>query len=407
MAPGHSFRHSGSLKVSLLVSQIVEITLVNLRSLPSRLGSSLVICIGIAGVVAVLTSVLAMSRGLTSTLTSAGQPDRVIVLRKGALAESLSSLSREAVLAVETAPGISEVDGKLVSPEVVLSVNLPRSDEVGDGPLSVRGLGPRGRNVRSELKLVAGRFFEPGRHEVMVGHAAQRGFSNMGLGDVVTFHSNRWTVVGVFSTDGDVGESQLLTDAATLQAAANRPVFSSVTVRLADEQSFEAFQAAVTANPRLKVGVERETDYYDRQSEQAGQLLSFIAYVVSTIMAVGALCGALNTMYAAVSARTVEIATLRALGFGGTPVVISVLVEALLLAAVGAVIGLACAWLLFHGDDFVAGGTLSRITVALKVDGPIMLVGTLWALSIGLLGALTPAIRAARVPVIDALRVVV
>ena len=390
-----------------LVSQIVEITLVNIRSLPSRLGPSLVICIGIAGVVAVLTSVLAMSRGLTSTLTSAGQHDRVIVFRKGALAESLSSLSREAVLAVETAPGISEAAGKLASPEVVLSVNLPRSDGVGDGALFVRGLGPQGRNVRSELKLVAGRFFEPGRREVMVGQAAQRAFSNMELGDVVTFHSNRWTVVGVFSTAGDVGESQLLTDAATLQAAANRPVFSSVTVRLADEQSFEAFQAAVTSNPRLKVSVEREIDYYQRQSEQAGQLLSFIAYVVSTIMAVGALCGALNTMYAAVSARTVEIATLRALGFGGTPVVISVVVEALLLAAVGAVIGLACAWLLFNGDDFVAGGTLSRITVALKVDGPIMLVGTLWALGIGLLGALTPAIRAARVPVIDALRVVV
>jgi len=385
--------------------QTLEITLMNLRSIRDRLGASLVIVIGIAGVVAVLTSVLTMARGLTDTLASVGDPDRVIVIRKGAVAEALSSLAREAVLAVETAPGIAvEADVPAVSPEVVLSVNLPRKDE-SSSSIFVRGLGPAARVVRPEIRLVEGRMFEPGRYEVVVGEAATRSFADFEVGESVAFHGRQWQIVGVFSTGGDAAETQLLADAPTLMSAANRTVFNAVTVRLQDPGEFAAFEASVNSNPQLKVQVEMESAYYRRQSEDASRLLSFVAYAVGSIMALGALCGAVNTMYAAVSGRTVEIATLRALGFSRLPIMVSVLIEAMLLALFGALVGVAVAWLLFNGEEFVTGGTLSVTAAKLQVDLSMMILGALWGLVIGLLGGLLPAFRAARLPVIDGLRV--
>lgn len=388
------------------MQEAIQITLMNLRSIPSRLGASLVICVGIAGVVAVLTSVLTMARGLSDTLASAGEPDRVLVFRKGAIAESLSSLSRDAVLAVESAPGIRVANGApAVSPEVILSVTLPRKDEDRDSGLFVRGLGPAAHLVRPEIAIDQGRMFEPGRYEVVAGRAASRSFDNLTPGERIKFHGQDWNVVGTFVTHGDAAENQLLTDAATLMSAANRSVFNAVTIRLEEESGFAAFQEAVLANPQLKVQVERESDYYQRQSEDTGQLLNFVAYVVGSIMAIGALCGAVNTMYAAVSARTVEIATLRALGFGSSSVVISVLAEAMLLSLIGALVGVSIAWLLFNGDDFATGGSLSLITATLRVDGTMMATGATWALIIGFLGGFFPALRAARMPITQALRV--
>lgn len=389
-----------------MLGQVFSITLMNLSAIRQRLGTSLVISVGIAGVVAVLVSVLAMATSLTGALTATGDPGRIIVVRKGALAESLSSLSREAFLAIESAPGIDQSSGRAaLSPEVVLPVNLVRKDGGGGVSLSIRGLTDTGLMVRPEIKLLSGRFFRPGLYEVIVGEAAQRQVAGLEIGDSVSFRSNEWTVVGIFSTGGDSAESQLITDAATLMSAANRVVFNSATLRLADMDQFDALKTSIESNPQLRVSVERESDYYSRQSESIGQVLFFIAYVITAIMAAGALFGAVNTMYTAVSARTVEIATLRAIGFGATPIVVSVMAESLVLSIAGALVGGVIAWLLFNGDDFATGGGVGQIAVQIHVGWQLIATGTVWAITIGMLGALFPSIRAARVPVVEGLRV--
>lgn len=386
--------------------QIAEITLMNLKSIPDRLGISFVICLGTASVVAVLVTVLSMSTGLVDTMVSAAHPDRVIVMRKGALAESLSSLSRDAVLAVETAPGIATLDGRLaVSPEIVLSVDLPRRDGQGNTGVFVRGLTEAGWTVRSDLHLAEGRRFEPGRSEVMVGRTLQRELRDVDLGDTVSFHSNEWTVVGVFAQDGAASESQMLVDAFTLMSASNRSIYSSAAAIMEDTGDFEALKASLEANPQLLVEALMETEYLSRQAEAAGGILELVAYVVSGIMALGALFGAVNTMYTAVAARTAEIATLRAVGFGGVPVVISVLMEALVLSAAGAVLGALASWLLFNGASFNAGGQLGAIAVELEVGPAVIAVGMVWACAIGLGAGLFPAVRAARLPIAEGLRV--
>ena len=389
-----------------MLGQIISITLMNLSAIGQRLGTSLVISVGIAGVVAVLVSVLAMATSLTGALQATGDADRVIVVRKGALAESLSSLSREAILAIESAPGIDQSTGRAaLSPEVVLPVNLTKKDGGGGVSLTIRGLTDTGLMVRPEIKLLSGRFFRPGLYEVIVGAAAQRQGAGLEVGGTVSFRSNEWTVVGVFSTGGDFAESQLITDAATLMSAANRVVFNSATLRLADTDQFDALKESIESNPQLRVSVDRESEYYSRQSESIGQVLFFVAYVITTIMALGALFGAVNTMYTAVSARTVEIATLRAVGFGSTPIIVSVMVEAFVLSLAGALVGGAIAWLLFNGDDFATGGGTGQIAVQIKVGWELIAIGTVWAISIGLLGAFFPSIRAARVSIIEGLRV--
>ncbi len=330
----------------------------NLRSLPQRLGTSLVVCVGIAGVVAVLVSVLAMATGLTETMIKASNPQRAIVLRDGALTEALSSISREAVLAIETAPGILEMaDGSLaISPEIVLNVNLPGYEEAVMGAVYIRGLTQKGLHVHPEIKLTEGRWFATGLHELIAGSMVVEQLGTLEIGDTVSFHNADWVVVGTFSSNEDAHESEMLADAATLMSAAQRTVFNAVTVELASADEFHALETALEDNPRLKVDVQRESTYYEVQSENISQLLYLVAYVVSSIMALGALFGALNTMYSAVSVRAVEIATLRAIGFGAMPVVVSVLIEALMLALIGALVGVAIAWILFNGDTFATGG---------------------------------------------------
>ena len=387
--------------------QVLQIALVNLKSLPQRLASSFVVIVGIGGVVAVLISVLAMATGLTETMLRAGQAGRAVVLRNGALTESLSSLPREALLAIETAPGIrSGADGRpLVSPEVLVAVNLPRKGNAVDAAVQVRGLTESGFRVRRELELEAGRLFVPGRYEVIAGRGAREQFRDLEVGATVSFYNADWTVVGVFASNGDAHESELLTDAATLMPAAQRSVYNAATLELASVGSFDALKEALESNPRLKVQVKRETEYYEGRSEFVSRLLYFVAYVVGAIMALGALFGALNTMYSAVAARTVEIATLRALGFGATPIVVSVLVESLALALVGAIAGAAVAWVLFNGEAFSTGGNLGQVALELNVGLPLFVTGVVWACGIGLLGGLLPAIRAARLPVSVGLRV--
>lgn len=389
------------------MQQIFRITLVNLRSVPERLASSLVVCVGVAGVVAVLVTVLAMATGLTQTVGKSGSEDRAIVLREGALGEALSSLSRDATLAIEASAAISRgSDGRpAVSPEVVLAVDLPRTNNPVPGPIAVRGLTRSGLDVHPEIRIVQGRQFTPGRYEVVVGRMAQDGFRNTRVGDSVVFHGARWNVVGVFSSNGDVRESELLADAATLMSASGRTVFNAATVQLVSRDALDELKTELEADPRLKVQVRRESEYYEQQSKGVSALLYVVAYVVGSIMALGAVFGALDTMYTAVEARSVEIATLRAIGFGAMPIVISVLIEALSLALVGAAVGAGLAWLLFSGDAFSTGGGLRQIAVQLDVGPALFAVGALWACGIGFLGGLLPAIRAARQPPSLGLRV--
>ncbi len=388
--------------------QTAAITAINLQSIPQRIGTSLVICVGIAGVVAVLTTVLAMATGLKATLANAAREDRAIVLGSGSLAEALSAISRDNLAAIEAAPGIKRrSDGKLaVSPEVLLSVNLPRKSDGNLSALSVRGLTPEFGGVRPEIQITEGRMFATGVHEIIVGKSARDQFAHLEIGDTASFHNGEWKVVGRFTSNGDVHESEALGDATTLMSAAQRTVFSAVTVALDSKDSFEPFKEALKHDPTLKVEVQRETEYYEGQSKQVAALLEIVATTVGGIMAVGALFGALNTMYSAVSTRTVEIATLRAIGFGAMPVVFSVLAEAQLLALIGAGVGGAIAWLLFNGNAFSTGGALGQIALNLHVGVGLIAVGVIWAAVIGLIGGVFPAIRAARLSVADALRVV-
>ncbi len=390
------------------IRQTLAITGINLRSIPQRIGTSLVICVGIAGVVAVLTTVLAMATGLQNAMSNAARDDRAIVLRTGSTAEALSTISRDDLVAIEAAPGIHPTaDGKRgISPEVLVSVNLPRKDTGQLSALQIRGLTPVGPSVRPEIQLLEGRMFATGVNEIIVGKSAHEQFAHLDVGDTAAFHSGSWRVVGIFSSGGDVHESEAMADANTLMSATQRTVFSAATVWLDSAAAFVAFKEAVKHDPALKVDVQTETEYYAGQSKRVAALLQLVATTVGGIMAVGALFGALNTMYSAVSTRTVEIATLRAIGFGALPVVVSVLVEALALALIGAAAGGAIAWLLFNGNAFSTGGTLGQIALRLHVGASLIAIGILWAAVIGLLGGLFPAIRAARMSVADSLRVV-
>ncbi len=391
-----------------LLTQIGSITLWNLRAIPARLGTSLVICIGIAGVVAVLITVLAMATGLQKAMGSAGRSDRALVLRSGAISEAVSALDREIEFALDSAPGVARLaNGKpAISQEVVLSATL--TDKAGEvSGVGVRGITPSAWQVRPELRITAGRAFRTGLQEVIVGRNAAGHLRDVQIGSTVPMYGMRWTVVGEFSSAGDVHESEILADAGALMSAAQRTVFSAATVVLAEPAQLDNFSARLRADPRMKVEVQRETDFYARQSEGVAKLLFVIAYVVGGVMALGALFGALNTMYSAVSSRAVEIATLRAIGFGATPVVISVLVEAMLLACLGALAGAAIAWLLFNGKLFATqGGAFTQVALRLSIDAGLVGVGMLWGASIGLLGGTAPAIRAARTSVAVALRAV-
>lgn len=390
--------------------QIGAVTMMNLRSLPQRVATSLVVVVGIAGVVAVLVSVLAMSTGMLRTMTRAGADDRAVVLRNGSASEMGSALARDAVRLITDAPGVKrDADGKpLVSAETLRLVNLFKQENDVEVMVALRGVGPKAFAVRPEMKIVEGRMFEPAVNEIIVGKAARAQFKNLRIGDHVTTRGATWTVVGVFTSGGSSHESELLADAETVNGADRRSGFSSVIARLESPQSFQKFKDALSSNPALAVDVSREREYYERQSETIGKVISIIAYVVGGIMAVGAIFGALNTMYSAVSERLREIATLRALGFGSTAMIVSVLAEALLLAFIGGAVGAALAWLFFNGNvvSTTGGGASGHLIFELSVSWQLILVGIVWACAIGLLGGLFPAVRAARLPVVEALRAI-
>jgi putative ABC transport system permease protein len=388
------------------LKQIGPITLMNLKSVPRRLGASSVIVIGIAGVVGVLVSILAMVGGLSQMMNSTARADRAIVVSTGAGFETLSNITREASEIILDAPGIKRgIDGKpLASAEALAIVRLPLK-RGGNGNVSLRGVSGGGLAVHPEIQLVVGRVFGSAVREVIVGRTLQRQFRDIALGQRLTLRGAEWTVVGVFESHGDPHESEMITGAETLQSAFERTTFQSVVVLLESAAGFAEFKGALTGNPALAVDAMREADYYRQQSQAFSRLLSIVAYLIGGIMAVGAVFGALNAMYSAVSTRTVEIATLRVLGFGASAVIVSVFAEALLLALVGGAIGGCLAWLLFNGHAVSTnGGGLTQLSIPLAVDMSLIGVGVLWACIIGMVGAAFPAIRAARAPLAAALR---
>lgn len=389
-----------------LFRQIGAVTSMNLASVPQRLGTSSVVVIGIAGVVAVMLSMLAMAVGLMDTVSGTGKPDRAIVVRTGATAEISSGMGRDQALTIIDAPHIKRgADGKpLASAETLNLVDMTMRATGTPANVTLRGVSPEGLAMRPEIRIVEGRMMQPAVHEVIVGRRARMEFEGLNIGDEVPIRNSLWKVVGVFES-GDQHESEILTDSETMMSAYQRNWFNAVTVQLESPDAFAKFKEAITTNPTLTVDVKRESEFFAEQSKPLGNVLRLVAYFIGGIMAVGALFGALNTMYTAVSARTIEIATLRALGFGPVPVVISVFVEALLLALMGGAIGCVLAWLFFDGNVVsTSAGGINQIVFALSVTPAMVAVGLTWACVIGLFGGLFPAIRAARLPVATALR---
>lgn len=392
--------------------QIVAVVGFNLRSLPQRTRTSFVIVIGIAGVVAVLISVLSLSTGLVHALASTGRPDRAIVLHKEAGNEVSSSLPRQTVFTLLEEPGIAR-DGAgkpIASAEALVSINIARRDSGALGALTLRGVSPQAFTLRPEIHLTAGRLFKPGLRELIAGSAAQERYRGLAVGSRIRLDENDWTVVGAFSSGGGAHDSELFADADTVLSAYHRTAFNSVTVKLDGRGALAALDKAVSKDSTLQVSARSETEYYEQQSKTFARLLAFIAYFVGAIMAIGAVFAALNTMYSAVSSRTTEIATLRAIGFGAAPVIASVIVEALLLALIGAALGAAVAWIAFDGNTVgtISGGAndIAQVIFHLRIGPGLIAIGMLWACGVGLIGGLLPALRAARVPVAAALRAV-
>ena len=385
-----------------MFKQILSVTSMNIKSLPQRFWPSLVIVIGMACVVGVMLSMLSLTSGIVSAYTSAGDTAHAIVFSTSAQSETQSNLPRSDFDAVADSPGVAkDAAGKpLADAEILLNMPVVRKADGLDSTMLLRAIGPQGIALRPNFKLVEGRMFRPGARELIVGRAAQGQFADTRIGDKVILPDGQWPIVGVFTTKGDFLEGELIGDRDTAMTANKKTQYSAVLVKLTAPSAFETFRRAVTTNPALQTSVERQSAYFERQVMQTAAVVSVTAYVIGFVMAIGAMFGALNTMYAAVGARTREIATLRALGFGSTAVVISVISEALLLALTGALIGAAVAWMMFDGNQKALGANVFNLTVS----PGLILTGVLWAMVVGLLGGLFPSVRAARLPVATAIR---
>lgn len=390
--------------------QATAVAGVGISTLGQRLGSSAVIVVGIAGVVGVLVALLAMGEGYSETLRKTGSTDTAIVMRGASASEVSSVLDHDSVALIPQAAGIAKnAKGEsMASPELVVAANLPIKGGAADeeGSVQLRGVGEQAWTVRPNLKIVEGRKFNPGMRELIVGKGAARQFAGLEPGHEIRLGSQMWTVAGVFSS-GDAMDSEVWGDvsvvADTYRHSSSR---SSVTVRLTDPTTFAAFKTALEANPQLQVEVSTTIDYFSKQSEGTSKVIRAIGITVGLIMAIGAMFGALNTMFAAVAVRAREIATLRAMGFRGLPVVIAIMLETMLLALIGGVIGGGIAWLIFNGytASTMAAGSVGKLSFEFAVTLGLLGTGLKWALAIGFVGGLFPALRAARLPVTTALR---
>ncbi|SUZ29947.1 ABC transporter permease [Xanthomonas euroxanthea] len=379
---------------------------IGIATLPQRWGASSVIVVGIAGVVGVLVAMLAMGQGFQATLNSTGDDTTAIVLRGGSQAETNSVITRELVPLISSLPGIAaDARGRpLLSPELSQVVNIASKSDGTDVNAQVRGVGEQAWAVHAKVRLVQGRRFTTGLREIVAGKGALNQFRGLELGRTLTLGSQQWTVVGVFAS-GDAHDSELWTDAQTLATTYNRSAYQSISVRTTGKAGFSQFKTAMAADPRLKLDVETTRAYYGKQGGGLNRLISVLGTVIGAIMAVGAVFGALNTMYAAVATRAREIATMRAIGFRGTPVIMALMLETMLLALLGGLLGGLIAWAIFNGYSVsTLGSNFSQIVFQFKVSPELLWSGLKWALGIGLVGGLFPALRAARLPITTALR---
>jgi putative ABC transport system permease protein len=386
--------------------QAGSVTAVGVGTLRQRLGSSSVIVIGIAGVVGVLVALLAMGQGFQATLQSGGRDDTAIVLRGGSVSEAQSVLTRDDIDAIEQAPGIARSSGgkPLASAELVVTASLHKKGSDDDANAQLRGVDDAAWALRPKLKIVAGRAFKPGLDELVVGQGAQREFAGLDVGDEVKLGRQSWKVVGVFAS-GDAYDSELWADRQEVAAAYRRGNSAeSVLLKLTSTAAFEPFKAALAADPKLKVEADTTRAFFARQSETLAKTIRVVGITVGVIMAIGAVFGALNCMFAAVASRAREIATLRAIGFRGVPVVVSVMLETMLLALAGGLLGALLVWLLFDGYTASTLNGFSDVMFQFKVGPALVWTGLKWALAIGFVGGLFPAVRAARLPVTTALR---
>jgi putative ABC transport system permease protein len=390
-----------------VLAQIFAITGINIKSIPERWATSLVIVIGLAGVVAVFTALLAMANGFSSTLRATGRQDAVIMMRGGSDAELNSGLDREQTDLLKQMPGIRlGADGKpQSSAEMMVIAELIRKDDTKNGAnITVRGVDPAAFALRPNLRIVNGRNFTPGLRELIVGAGVLRQFQGAEIGKVVRMRGSDWTVVGAFES-GDAHDSELWTDINVARTTFGRTGSSSILAALDGADGLEKLKAGVAADPRLNVDVIRELDYFNAQTKQFRATIGFLAGIVTLIMALGAVFAALNSMYAAVAARGKEIATLRAIGFGGTPVLFSVMIEALLLALSGGILGALIAYVLFNNMSVsTLGQNFTQVVFNFKVTPALVIQGLIIAVVIGMVGGFLPALRAARLPVTTSLR---
>ena len=387
--------------------QACSVTELGIATVPQRLGASSVVVVGIAGVVGVLVALFAMAQGFQSTLVETGSDDTAIVLRGGSQTELNSVLDHDATVGIGDEPQVMhDAQGRsIASAELVVVASLPKKSTGLDANVEVRGIGQEAWSLRPQVRIIAGRRFTPGLRELIVGKRAAEEFERTAIGSKLNLGGQPWAVVGEFDS-GDEHDSELWADGDVVASAYRRgDSRNSVTVRLQSPSQFAAFKTALTTDPRFKVDASTTRDYYSKQSEVLTRLIRILGTTVAIIMAIGAIFGALNTMYAAVATRTREIATLRAIGFRGGPVVVSVLIETLLLALAGGVIGAGLAWAIFdHYTASTLGANFSQVVFEFRVTPALLAGGLKWALAIGFVGGLFPAVRAARMPVTDGLR---
>mgnify|MGYP001181253321 FL=1 len=386
-----------------MFKQILEISVMNLRNLPSRLGSSSVIVVGIAGVVGVLIAILSMAVGFATTLDRGGEEDRGIILRGGtAQGELTSNIDTRRMLYVGTLDGV-----ELSSAEVYMVADIPKRSNLSPANVVIRGVEQDAFAIRPEINIIEGRNFETGRNELIAGRSASREFVGIDLGAEVNLRNSDWTIVGIFGANGSAYESELWADMPTTQSAFQRQgAVNSMRVKVSDPAEIATLQETFDANPQVDLQITSEEEFFNSQSEQLSTLISSFGYAVAAIMAIGAVFAALNTMYSAVATRTVEIATLRALGFGALPVVVSVMIEAIVLALMGGVLGAAIAYFGFNGytASTLNQGSFSQVAFDFAVTPQLIQSGIIWALGLGVIGGLFPAVRAARLPITVALR---
>jgi putative ABC transport system permease protein len=391
-----------------MLSQIIAVTGVNLRSIGQRLGSSAVAIVGIAGVIVVFLGVLSIGEGFRKAMADVGDPQTVMVMRAGSDTEMTSGFGGEAARLILDTPGIArDENGPIASPELFVIVGHPSKKDPSDANVPLRGVSGAALKVRPTVKIIQGRMFTPGTNEIVVGHAASNQFAGLSVGSSTHWGQNTWQVVGIFDAHGSAAESEIWCDAKVLQGAYRRGnSYQSVYARLERVEGFQAFKDALTTNPQLSVTAIREPDYYAAQSQVLHSIISTIGIIIAGLMGIGAVFGAVNTMYTAVASRTREIATLRALGFRNFPVVFSVLTEAIVLALIGCVIGGLAAWLAFDGyqTSTMNFQSFSQVAFTFAVTPALLLQALVYSVAMGLLGGLFPAWRAARLPVVTALR---